>query len=63
MYDNKTKSYLHRITCIYQPHVRPIPRGKTAAQVKFGAKLDVSLNDGFARLNTFSWEAYSEEKD
>lgn len=63
MYDNKTKSCLHRIVSIYQPHVRPIPRGKTAAQVEFGAKLGVSLDDGFARLNTFSWEAYSEGKD
>ena len=63
MYDNKTKSCLHRIVSIYQPHVRPIPRGKTASQVEFGAKLGVSLDNGFARLNTFSWEAYSEGKD
>lgn len=63
MYDNKTKSCLHRIVSIYQPHVRPIPRGKTAAQVEFGAKLGVSLDNGFAQINTLSWDAYSEGKD
>jgi hypothetical protein len=63
MYDNKTHSCLHRIVSIFQPQVRPIPRGKSAAQVEFGSKLGVSLDNGFARINTFSWDAYSEGKD
>lgn len=63
MYDSKTHSCLHRIVSIFQPHVRPIPRGKSAAQVEFGSKLGVSLDNGFARINTFSWDAYSEGKD
>ncbi len=48
---------------IYQPHVRPIPRGKIKSQIEFGAKLGVSLDDGFARINTFSWDAYHEAGD
>jgi DNA-directed RNA polymerase subunit E'/Rpb7 len=38
----------HRIVSIHQPHVRPIVRGKTTAYVEFGAKINVSLMNGFA---------------
>lgn len=63
MYDGEKHSCSDRIVSIFQPHVRPIPRGKAAAQVEFGSKLGASLDNGFARLNTFSWNAYSEGKD
>jgi len=63
MYDSKTHSCLHRIVSIFQPHVRPIVRGKSASQVEFGSKLGVSLDNGFSRINTFSWDAYNEGKD
>ena len=63
MYDTKTHSCTDRIVSIFQPHVRPIPRGKTKAQIEFGSKLGVSLDNGFARINTFSWDAYHEGGD
>src|SRR5664280_2675765 len=63
MYDTKTHSCTDRIVSIFQPHVRPIPRGKTKAQIEFGSKLGVSLDKGFARINTFSWDAYHEGVD
>ena len=63
MYDTKTHSCTDRIVSIFQPHVRPIPRGKTKAQIEFGSKLGVSLDKGFARINTFSWDAYHEGGD
>jgi len=63
MYENKIHSYSDRIVSIYQPHVRPIPRGKTKAQTEFGSKLGVSLDNGFARINTLSWDAYNEGGD
>jgi len=63
MYDNRIHSCPDRIVSIYQPHVRPIPRGKTKAQVEFGSKLGVSLDRGFARINTLSWDAYNEGGD
>jgi IS5 family transposase len=63
MYDTKTHSCTHRIVSIFQPHVRPIPRCKTKAQIEFGSKLGVSLDKGFARINTFSWGAYREGGD
>jgi len=45
---------------IHQPHVRPIVRGKTNANVEFGAKVQVSLMNGYAFLDDLSWEAYNE---
>ena len=63
MYDNDTHSCPDRIVSIYQPHVRPIPRGKIKAQIEFGPKLGASLDQGFARINNFSWDAYHESAD
>jgi len=60
MYQEKTHSIEHRIVSIHQPHVRPIVRGKTNANVEFGAKIQVSLMDGFAFLEELSWEAFNE---
>jgi transposase, IS5 family len=63
MYKEHTHSIDNRIVNIYQPYVRPIVRGKDKAQVEFGAKLGVSIQDGYARINTISWEAYNEGTD
>lgn len=60
MYKEKTHSVDHRIVSIHQPHVRPIVRGKTNANVEFGAKLQVSMMNGFAFLEELSWEAFNE---
>jgi hypothetical protein len=62
MYHQKTHSIEHRIVSIHQPHVRPIVRGKTNANVEFGAKIQVSLMNGFAFLEDLSWEAFNEGK-
>jgi hypothetical protein len=63
MYDNKTRTCKNRIVSITQPHVRPIVRGKQNARVEFGSKLGVGLDNGFALLQTLSWDAYNESKD
>lgn len=63
MYDEKSNSCKDRIVSIFQPHVRPIPRGKVNARIEFGSKLGVSLDQGFARIDTFSWNAYNESSD
>jgi len=60
MFEEKTHSIEHRIVSIHQPHVRPIVRGKTNANVEFGAKINVSLMNGFAFLDDLSWEAFNE---
>jgi hypothetical protein len=63
MYWNHTHSIEHHIVNIYQPYLRPIVRGKDNAQVEFGAKLGVSMHEGFNRLNNLSWDAYNESTD
>lgn len=63
MYRQKKHSVENRIANIYQPYVRPIPRGKEKASVEFGAKLGVSEVDGYVRINNLSWEAYNESGD
>lgn len=60
MYEKKIHSVEHRIVSIHQPHVRPIVRGKKTANVEFGAKIQVSLMDGYAFLEELSWEAFNE---
>ena len=63
MYKSNEHSCQNRIVSIHQPHVRPIVRGKAKAKVEFGAKIGVSLSDGFSRIDTLSWEAYNESTD
>ena len=60
MYDNGTHSVLNRIISLSQPWLRPIVRGKAKASVEFGAKLDISVVDGWTRLEYHSFEAYNE---
>ena len=52
-----------RIISIFQPHVRPIVRGKAGAKVEFGAKIGVSLVEGYNFIDHHSWDAYNECND
>jgi len=63
MYDQKIQRVQDRIVNIFQPHVRPIPRGKVKSKIEFGSKLGVSLDNGLARITTLSWDAYNESGD
>ena len=60
MYDNHTHSVSDRIVSISQPWLRPIVRGKSKAPVEFGAKLDISVVNGFTWLEYHSFDAYNE---
>jgi len=60
MFDAKEHSVDDSIVSIHQPHVRPIVRGKTNAKVEFGAKVHLSLVDGYAFLDELSWDAFNE---
>ncbi len=60
MYDHKTHSVENRIVSISQPHVRPIVRGKARTNVEFGAKLAISVVDGFAFMEKLSWDNFNE---
>ena len=63
MYQNKYHSIEDRIVSLYQPHVRPIVRGKIKNPVEFGAKISISLVDGFSFVDVLSWDAYNESGD
>ena len=63
MHKEKTHQCDDRIVNIYQPYVRPMVRGKAKVGVEFGAKLGVSEFNGYARINTLSWDAYHEGGD
>ena len=60
MYDYRTHSVPDRIVSVSQPFVRPIVRGKAGKPVEFGAKLDISVVDGWTRLEFCSFDAYNE---
>jgi len=60
MYDKQVHSVEDRIVSLSQPFLRPIVRGKTGKPVEFGAKLDISVCDGWTRLEVLSFNAYNE---
>jgi hypothetical protein len=62
LYSN-TRSISDRIVNLVQRQVRPIARGKARAAWEFGAKISVSVRNGFAFLHRISWDPYNESED
>ena len=60
MFENRTHQLQDRIVSIHQPHIRPIVRGKARSKTEFGAKIHLSLVDGYSFLDTVSWHAFNE---
>lgn len=63
MFDHDVCSCLDRIVSIFQPHVRPIVRGKAGRKTEYGAKIGVSVVNGFTYIDHLSWDAYNEGSD
>jgi len=63
MYDQKTQRIDDRIVSLHQPHVRPIKRGKAGRPTEFGAKLSLSVVDGFSFVDRRSWDNFNESLD
>jgi len=63
MYACQTHSVTDRIVSLHQPHVRPIVRGKAKSPVEFGAKVSISLVEGFSFVEKIGWDAYNESCD
>lgn len=63
MFDNNVHQCADRIISVFQPHVRPIVRGKSKAKVEFGAKIGVSVVKGYTFVDRLSWDAYNESED
>lgn len=62
MYDQKKHTIKDRIVSLFQPHVRPIVRGKVKAPTEFGAKVEISIVNGYIQIETLSWDAYNESE-
>ena len=62
MYCNNTHTVPDRIVSISQPYIRPIVRGKAKDPTEFGAKLDLSIDNGFARIEKLSFDPYNESE-
>jgi IS5 family transposase len=60
MYEEGTRRIEDRIVSISQPHVRPIVRGKAGVPVEFGAKISVSLVEGYTFIDRMSWDNFNE---
>lgn len=60
MYRNGTHKVPDRIVSLSQSWVRPIVRGKATADVEFGAKVEMSVVDGFLRIEDLRWDAFNE---
>jgi hypothetical protein len=63
MFDKKTSRIDDRIVSLSQPHVRPIKRGKAGRDTEFGAKLSLSVVEGFSFVDRLSWNNYNESLD
>lgn len=63
MYDTHTHQCPERIISVFQPHVRPIVRGKSKSKVEFGSKVGVCVVGGYTFIDHLSWNAYNESED
>ena len=60
MYERKENRIEDRIVSISQPHVRPIVRGKASGETEFGAKIVISVIDGYTFLEKLGWDNFHE---
>jgi hypothetical protein len=60
MYEDRTHSVPDRIVSLSQPFIRPIVRGKVHNDTEFGAKIAISLIDGFAFIDKLSFNNFNE---
>ncbi len=63
MYESRTHSVADRIISLSQPWIRPIVRGKAHAATEFGAKLHISMVNGYAKIERLSFNAFNEATD
>lgn len=60
MLENKVHSVEDRIVSLSQPWIRPIVRGKSKAPTEFGAKISISVVNGYTFIDKISFDAYNE---
>lgn len=60
MFRDKKHQVDDRIVSLHMPFVRPIVRGKTNASVEFGAKLAISVVNGYSYMEHLSFDNFNE---
>jgi hypothetical protein len=60
IYDNHRHAVENRIVSVSQRWARPIVSGKLTTRTEFGAKLALSMENGYARIEKLSWNALNE---
>ena len=60
MFQNNAHRVDDRIVSLSQPWVRPIVRGKQNADVEFGTKVEMSVVNGYLRVEDMRWDAFNE---
>jgi len=60
MYQSRTHTVEDRIVSLSQPHIRPIQRGKAKARTEFGAKIAVSIANGYTFVDHMSYDNFNE---
>lgn len=63
MHEQRVNTVSDRIVNLYQPYVRPMPRGKDKSKTEFGAKISASEVDGMSRVEHISWDSFNESVD
>jgi len=60
MYQNRSPRVDDRIVSLSQPHIRPIVRGKAGTPVEFGAKVQISVVNGYVFVEHISYDSFYE---
>ncbi len=60
MFRTSSHRIADRIVSVSQPWIRPIVRGKQTADVEFGSKVEMALDNGFMRVEKISWDPFNE---
>ena len=60
MHKNRINRVENRIVSLHEPFIRPIVRGKAKAPTEFGPKVEISMENGFTRIERYSYDAFNE---
>lgn len=60
MYRSRSHRVDDRIVSIAQSDVRQIVRGKAKSNVEFGAKVAISVVDGYTLMEKTKWDSFNE---
>lgn len=60
MYDQRVNAITARIVSFHKPYIRPVVRNKSGKKVEFGAKVELSLVDGYLFADHINFDNFNE---